>query len=47
MEKEGYNLKMSVSTVKHGGGSIVLWGGCGASGIGDLLKAEGIVKKDM
>jgi transposase len=34
---EKYILKCIVGTVKHGGGSVLVWGGFGAAGVGDLV----------
>jgi transposase len=35
-----------VPTVKHGGGSIMVWGCFSGHGIGDLIKIDGIMKKE-
>jgi len=45
-KEEAYNPKNIVPTVKHSGGSILLWGCFSASGTGNLVKVEGIMKKE-
>jgi len=35
-----------VLTVKHGGGSVFVWGCFSMAGVGDLVKIEGIMKKE-
>lgn len=35
-----------VPTVKHGGGSIMVWGSFSGQGVGDLFQVEGILKKE-
>lgn len=38
--------KKTVPTVKHGGGSIMLWGCFAASGTGKLVQVHGVMKKE-
>lgn len=40
------NLKNIILTLKHDGGSIMLWVGFSALGTGKLVKVEGIIKKE-
>ena len=44
---EEYNPKDTIPTVKHGGVNIMLWGCFSASGTGNLVKVEGIMKKEQ
>lgn len=43
---EAYNPKNTVPTVKHGGGSIMLWGCFSSQGTGNLVRVQGIMKKE-
>ena len=43
---EGFNPKNTVPRVKHGGGSIMLWGCFAASGTGSLVRVHGIIKNE-
>lgn len=36
-----------VPTVKHGGGSVMVWGCFSRAGVGDLIKIEGIMRKEQ
>ena len=46
-ECEAFNPNSTIPAVKHGGGSIMLWGCFGASGSGALKKAKLLLKKDI
>lgn len=35
-----------VPTVKHGGGSVMVWGCFSANGVGDLIRIDGILNKE-
>ena len=44
---EEYNEKCMVPTVKHGGGSVLLWGCMSAAGVGELHFINGIMNSQM
>ena len=46
-EGERYLDECLSPTVKHGGGSIMVWGGISASGTSDLVKIDGIMDKKV
>ena len=43
---ETYNPKKTVHTVKQGGGNVILWGCFSSSGTGNLVKVQGIMRKE-
>ena len=43
---EAFNPKNTVPTVKHGGGNIMFWGCFSANGPGNLVKVDGIMRKE-
>jgi transposase len=45
-KKDEYNPKSTIPTVKHGGGTIMLWGCFAAGGTGALHKIDGIMRKE-
>ena len=45
-ESKAFNSKNTISTVKHGAGSIMLWGCFAASGSAALKKVNGMIMKD-
>ena len=44
---EEYNDKCVLSTVKHGGGSVMVWGRMSAAGTGELQIIEGTMNANM
>ena len=44
---EDYKEKCVVPTVKHGGGSVLLWGCMSAAGVGELRFIDGIMNSQM
>ena len=44
---EAYNPKNTVPTVKHGGGSIMMWGCFASCGTGNIVKVDGIMLKEQ
>ncbi len=44
---EEYKDKCVLPTVKHGGGSVMVWGCMGAAGIGELQFIEGTMNANM
>lgn len=46
MPHERYQKQCLIPTVKHGGGSVMVWGGISSSGVVPLLRIVGIMKKE-
>lgn len=44
---DSYNSKCLQPSAKHGGSSIVVWGYISASGVGDFVKLDGIMKVEL
>ncbi len=44
---EEYKEKCMVPTVKHGGGSVLMWGCMSAAGVGELHFIDGIMNSQM
>ncbi len=44
---EEYKEKCMVPTVKHGGGSVLMWGSLSAAGVGELHFIDGIINSQM
>lgn len=47
MKGERFKKQCIVSTVKHGGGSVMVWGCFGYDGVGELVKIEGTMRKEQ
>lgn len=43
---ERFNPTCILPTVKHGGGSVMVWGSFSYDGVGELVKIDGIMKKE-
>ncbi len=46
-KSEEYKEKCMVPTVKHGGGSVLMWGCMSAAGVGELHFIDGIMNSQM
>ena len=46
-EERAFNPKSTITTIKHGAGSIMQWGFFAASGSGVLKKVNGKIKKGL
>jgi transposase len=47
MEHERFARNCIVGTVKHGGGSVMVWGGVCSQGVVPLVQIQGIMKKEQ
>ena len=43
---EKMRMECIIPSVKHGGGSLMVWGCFSSAGVGDLIKIEGIMRKE-
>ncbi|KAK3565026.1 hypothetical protein QTP86_032538 [Hemibagrus guttatus] len=47
LQGEAFNPKNTIPTVKHGGGNLMFWGCFSAGGPGNLIRVNGIMKKEQ